>query len=193
MSLEIALTKLAEAIEAQTNVIAGLMASSAAATIPANTKPAAADDADADAEAAKKAKEDADKKAKEDADKKAKEEAAKKAKEEAAKKAKEEAAKKAKEEAAKKAKEEAEKAADEDDDDLLGGDDEAVYTLEQVREAMQTALGDAKASGEDVYKNMRETLSAVLKRNGAAKVSDLAEDKFVAVMDAISKAKDDLL
>ena len=175
MSLEIALTKLAEAIEAQTNVLAGLMASSAAATIPAKTAANAesvpADDADADADA--------------DA------EAAKKAA--ADKKAKAAAAKKAKEEAAKKAKEEAEKAAAEDDDDLLGGDEEAVYTLEQVREAMQTALGDAKASGEDVYKNMRETLSAVLKRNGAAKVSDLAEDKFGAVMAAISEAKDDLL
>ena len=57
---------------------------------------------------------------------------------------------------------------------------------------MQAALADAKAEGEATYKKMREALSAVLKANGAAKVSELSEDKFAVVMRAISKAKDDL-
>ena len=173
MSLEIAITKLAEAVEAQTKVLASLMASGAQVKTPANEAPQA-DELDTEA-----------------ADAAAKEAAAKEA---ADKKAKAAAADKKAKAAAAKAKEEAEKATaddDDDDDDLLGGDDE-VYTLDQVRDAMQAALADAKAEGEATYKKMREALSAVLKANGAAKVSELSEDTFAVVMRAISKAKDDL-
>ena len=170
MSLELAINKLAEAIESQNKVFAALVGAKALApevkTSAEDAKTQAEDSAKSAAAAAKKAKADA----------------AKKAKEEAA------AA------AAAAAAEAAEAADDDDDDDLLGADqDEETFTLEQVRDAMQEAMASSKENGDDCYKQMRKAMSDTMKEHKAAKVSDLKPESFAAVMKAIADAKEELL
>ena len=165
MSLELAINKLAEAIESQNKVFAALVGAKAVApevkTSAEEAKTQAEDSAKSAAAAAKKAKADAEKKAKEEA-------------------------------AAAAAA--AEAADDDDDDDLLGADqDEETFTLEQVRDAMQEAMASSKENGDDCYKQMRKAMSDTLKEHKAAKVSDLKPESFAAVMKAIADAKEELL
>ena len=182
MSLELAITKLAEAIESQNKVFAALVGAKATSAPEANVD--AAEDA-AKAEADQKAKAAADQKAKAAADQKAKAAADRKAKADADKKAKADAEAEA---------EAATAAADDDDDDLLGSDlEEETFTLEQVRDAMQEAMASSKENGDDCYKQMRKAMSDTLKEHKAAKVSDLKPESFAAVMKAISDAKEELL
>lgn len=172
MSLELAINKLAEAIESQNKVFAALVGAKAVAPEVKTS----AEEAKTQAEEAKTQAEDSAKSA-----------AA------AAKKAKADAEKKAKEEAAAAAAA-AEAADDDDDDDLLGADqDEETFTLEQVRDAMQEAMASSKENGDDCYKQMRKAMSDTLKEHKAAKVSDLKPESFAAVMKAIADAKEELL
>lgn len=175
MSLELAINKLAEAIESQNKVFAALVGAKAVAPEVKTS----AEEAKTQAEEAKTQAEDSAKSAAA---------AAKKAKADAAKKAKEEAAAAAAAAAA------AEAADDDDDDDLLGADqDEETFTLEQVRDAMQEAMASSKENGDDCYKQMRKAMSDTLKEHKAAKVSDLKPESFAAVMKAIADAKEELL